>query len=369
MSALFKFGLAGAAEDSALRAVLRQVSMPGDISLAFHREPSFFIAEQAGNIKSQTLVYQDEESGRIVGVGGRSMRLTHVDGDKKVVGYLSMLRLLPEARGGTVLVRGYKHLRLLHSDGEAPYYFTTIFSENTHAQSALESGRAGLPTYAYIGTLSTYMIPLSKRRRLWKTDERVIVCDEDSLLSAQKCLEGWNSRFQFAPSYSMEDLSGCTNLLPNFSLKDFYVYRERDAVIGTFGVWDQGSFKQTIVTGYSAAIKVAKPFYNGLARLRGWPLLPKIGEKIKSVYAAFMSSDNDDVNVFESLLIQACSDWSGKGYDYLLVGLCDGNPFQSVAASFANRKIDSKIYLVHWPEDKVVLPESSRTVHLEIATL
>lgn len=369
MNARFKFGLAGAAEDGALRTVLRQVSMPGDISLAFHREPSFFIAEQAGNIKSQTLVYQDEESGRIVGVGGRSMRLTYVDGDKKVVGYLSMLRLLPEARGGIVLVRGYKYLRLLHGDGEAPYYFTTIFSENTHAQSVLESGRAGLPAYIYIGTLSTYMIPLRKRRRSWKLNERVVVCDGNSLPSAQKCLEEWNSRFQFAPSYSAEDLSRCTNLLPDFSLKDFYVYRERDAVIGTLGVWNQEAFKQTVVTGYSTTLKIAKPFYNGFARLRSWPSLPKVDEKIKSVYASFISSENDDTKVFESMLVRACSDWSGKGYDYMLVGLCEGNPFQGVMASFASRKLDSKIYLVHWQEDGVVLPENSRIPHLEIATL
>ena len=45
----FEFALAEEAEDDELRALLGRISMPGNITLAFLREPSFFLAEQAGN--------------------------------------------------------------------------------------------------------------------------------------------------------------------------------------------------------------------------------------------------------------------------------------------------------------------------------
>jgi len=318
----FKFRLAGETEDGALRAVLRQAHMPGDISLAFSREPSFFIAERAGSVRHQTLVYQDQENGIITGIGGRSVRKLYIDGFQKTVGYLSSLRLLPESRSSTTLVRGYKFLRSLHGDGEVPYYFTTILDENRYAQQILESGRSGMPSYVPVGMFVTYLIPIRKKVS-HRLRHEVLSCSEDALPQAHECLSEWNSRHQFAPAYTLDDISGSTGLLPNFSSKDLYVCKERGKVVGTLGVWDQQSFKQTIVTDYSATMKVISPFYNGIARLKGRPTLPSVGESIRFVHASFVSSKDDNTEVFESLISKACASWSGRGHDYLLVGLSE----------------------------------------------
>ena len=57
----FEFALAEEADDDALRALLRQISMPGNITLSFQREPSFFLAEQAGSVMSQVMVCTDHK--------------------------------------------------------------------------------------------------------------------------------------------------------------------------------------------------------------------------------------------------------------------------------------------------------------------
>ena len=368
MSSRFKFRLAGETEDGALRAVLRQASMPGSVSLAFSREPSFFIAEQAGSVRHQTLIYQDQESGKITGIGGRSVRKLYVDGIQKTVGYLSSLRLLPEARSSMTLVRGYKFFRSLHGDGEVPYYFTTILNENKYAKLILESGRAGMPTYVPVGMLVTYLIPIRKKASC-KLRHEVLSCNEDALPQAHECLSEWKGRHQFAPAYTLDDISGDTGLLPNFSPKDLYVCKEGGEVVGTLGVWDQQSFKQTIVTDYSAKMKAVQPFYNGIARLRGHPTLPSVEESIRFVHASFVSAKDDNTEVFESLIDKACSEWSGCGHDYLLVGLSEENKLAAVARRLASRELRSRIYLVHWPEEKVMLPKNGRVAHIEIATL
>lgn len=368
MSSGIKFRLAGEAEDGALRAVLRRAPMPGSISLTFSREPSFFLAEQAGSMRYQTLICQDQETGKIIGTGCRSVRKLYIDGIQKTVGYLSSLRLLPEVRGSMTLVRGYKFFRSLHGDGEVPYYFTTILDENRYAQQIFESGRASMPTYIPVGMLVTYLIPIRKKVSR-KLRHEVLSCNADALPQAHECLSEWNGRHQFAPAYTLDDLSGDTGLLPNFSPKDLYVCKDRGEVVGTLGVWDQQPFKQTIVTDYSVKMKAVRPFYNGIARLRGRPTLPNVGESIRSVHASFVSAKDDNTEVFESLIDKACSEWSGCGHDYLLVGLSEENKLAAVARRLASRELKSRIYLVHWPEEKVTLPKNGGLVHLEVATL
>ena len=365
----FSFELANTSHDGALRAVVREVSMPGEISISLCREPSFFLAERLGNVKSQTIICKDGLSGNVVGIGGRSTRTLYVDGLERNIGYLSMLRFLPVARSSNLLVRGYKYFRQLHADGDVPYYFTSILEDNSTARNILESGRAGLPMYTPIGTLVTYMIPLRKKGRRKKSCKYVNTCAEHLLPAAHDCIREWNSRYQLASSYSLADLGGKTSHLSGFSPENLYLHQKGGEVLGTLGVWDQESCKQTVVQKYSARLKLIRPLYNAVARLSGQVPLPSEGGCIRCVYACCISSRGDDSSVFQSVLSQACSDWSQKGYDYLLLGLCQGNKLESVAVTFSQRQLKSRIYLVHWKDEKVSLPQRPFLPHVEVATL
>ncbi len=59
--------------------------------------------------------------------------------------------------------------------------------------------------------------------------------------------------------------------------------------MGTLGVWDQQSFKQTVVTAYSKKMQFIRPFYNLLACMQGNPRLPRAGANINILYAALLS--------------------------------------------------------------------------------
>jgi hypothetical protein len=180
-------------------------------------------------------------------------------------------------------------------------------------------------------------------------------------------LQNWNSRYQFAPVYTLTDMLGQSSLLPGFFWDNLSAYYEHGKVRGTLGVWDQQSFKQTVVTAYSRRMRYARPLYNLFAAMAGRPGLPEIGAEVKLVYATFLSGD---MSVFEALLHRACVDWSGKGYDYLSVGLCEDNQLATVASHYATERIASTVYVVYWPQDAHVrLPGTDKPVHLEVATL
>jgi hypothetical protein len=366
MARRFEFALATEADDNELRELLRQIAMPGNMTLAFLREPSFFLAEQAGSTASQVIICRDRRQGLVVGMGSRSLRCVYIDGSATSVGYLSMLRGTPQARGNIGLARGYQYLRELHADGVVPYYFTTILADNTDAVGLLTSGRAGLPTYRPLAHLVTYLIPLTSKRRRQTTHKAVSRGERGLLPQALICLQEWNSRYQFAPVYTLQDMLGQNNMLPGFSWEHLYLYREQEKVVGTLGVWDQQGFKQTVVTAYSHKMQILRPWYNLYAYACGIPRLPRCGASINVLYAAFTSGDSF---VFAKLLQQVRADWSGKGYDYLSVGFCTDNACSAVASRYATQRIASTVYIVSWLDSEVVLPRADWPVHLEVATL
>ena len=362
----FQFSLASEAEDEELRALLRRIAMPGNITLSFQREPSFLLAEQAGSITSQVMVCRDRTKDQIVGMGSRSIRDVYIDGKPARVGYLSMLRGVPEARGNIALARGYRYLRELHADRAVPYYFTTILDDNTEARNLLTSARGGLPIYKPLAQLITYLIPLRRRRSHKNTSTSVSTADQSQLAEAVTFLQHWNSQYQFAPVYTLADILGQSKLLPAFCSDHFYVYQENGEIRGTLGVWDQQSFKQTVVTAYSRNMQLLRPFYNLYAAITGNPGLPPTESEIKVLYASFLSGNQ---SACAALLNRVRTDWSGKGYDYLSIGMCADNPFAQIASHHASQRISSTVYIVYWQDESVTLPETDRPVHVEIATL
>jgi hypothetical protein len=362
-----EFGLGGPADDASLRDLLRRTAMPGDISLAFLREPSFFRAALAGNRESQTLVCRDLDAGEVVGLGERSIREAYLDREATALGYLGNLRGAVEWRKGTGLARGYRYLRTLASDGKVPFHVTTILEENAEAISLLTSGRAVLPTYEQVGTLITYLLPLHRRRRARPSPaSRVAAHDLDA---AHACLDAWNREHQFAPRYERQDLAGRSALLPDFSPADLYVVRDRGGVVGTLGVWDQSGFKQTMVSSYSPRVAATRRLYNGYAALRGIPGLPPAGTELRLLYAAFLSATDDDPATAEALLRRILVDRSGRGFSYLVLAVADGHPLGEAIAAHAARRLVSHVYAVYWPDEDVPAFDRGRRLHLEAATL
>ena len=362
-----EFGLAGPADDAALRDLLRRTAMPGDISLAFLREPSFFRAARAGNRESQTMVCRDVEAGEVVGLGERGIRAAYVDGSAAVVGYLSNLRGAPEWRKGTGLARGYRYLRALHGDGKAPFYVTTILEENAEAVALLTSGRGSLPTYERVGTLITYLLPLHRRRGDRSSPAEPVGAER--LEDAHACLDAWNRRHQFAPRYEPDELAGRSELLPDFSPADLYVVRDRGRVVGTLGAWDQSGFKQTVVSSYARRVAATRPLYNVYAALRGVPGLPRAGTELRLLYGAFLSATDDDRATADALVRRVIADWSGRGFSYFVLAVADGHPLGETIAARAARRLVSYVYAVYWPDEGTPAFDRGRRLHLEAATL
>lgn len=344
--------------------------MQGAMRLSLRHEPDFFVAAHAGNLSNSVFIGRDRQSGAVVASASRSVRRAFVDGQATQLGYLSSLRIDRQHTGGTLLARGFRILRKLHDADPVPYTITAILDGNSAARHLLTSQRTSLPVYRPAGKMHTHLISLERKRRQIHQANIQHGLPPEQLPEAIACINNFNSELQFAPQYQCEDFQPDSSLLPSLRLDDFYLFRERGRIRGVMAVWDQRSFKQEVVAGYSPWLSVLRPLSNFGASFGLAPRLPAPGQTLPCMYAACMGVDGGDCAIFTQLLDAAIGDLGGRGLSYLLVGLSPSHPFSSIAAQRAMMKIASEIFLVYWKDAPPArFPAGERIPHLEIATL
>lgn len=366
MSSTYRFRLAEPSDDEQLRLLLRRVAMPGSMELATHREPNFFQGERVGNLRSQVMVCVEGQE-RIVGFSVRSVRLAYIDGQPRQIAYLSTLRSYPEVRHGLLLMRGYQFLRELNQGDPVCASVTTIYDDNRVASAILTSRRAGLPEYRLFGHLRTYAISLRSRR---PSSFQTLTGRDVAVSDVAQAVNGFNRHWQFAPHWHEQDLSGETTVMSGFDLAHLRLLSHQSRITATCGVWDLESMKQHVVQRYRWPVSWYQAISHHADRLGLGPALPRTGQSLRLLYGCCLSGSMHDPTAFATVLDDVVGQWSGRGYDYLLLGLHAGHPFESIVAPRSRMTLRSSTYLVHWGDSNGYLPHTDRyPPHLELATL
>jgi hypothetical protein len=369
----FTFDLATPADDAPLRELLRSTAMRGRISVAFAREPSYFGAAAVDGPNVQVGVARERPTGRVIGMGSRTVGMRYVNGERVPVGYLSGLRLLPEFRGhAAILARGYRFLRELHADRQAPYYLTTIAADNDATVRVLTSSRAGLPVYHPCGTyctlsLATRAAPVNGNHKAVAEIRSATVKDREALL---RFLHECGPARNFFPAYEASDLFTGGGLLRGLAPDDILLALREGRIIGTLGCWYQRSFKQIVVQGYDRWLGAARPLYNAWQTFRRHPTLPAIGETVTAHLAAIPVVRDNDPALFRLLLNKQLRQLAMNNHSLLLLGLHDTDPLLPIAREFSGREYVTNLYIVYWSDETPDLAElTTRVPYLELGAL
>jgi len=362
------FEPATAEDDGALRRLIAANPMEGEVTLAFEREPSYFLASAVQAPFHQVVVGRDAGSGELVGVGTRAVRPGFVNGEATAVGYLADLRLDPRYRGGTVIGRAYRHLAELHRDGRARLYFTMITEGNRLALATIASGRGGLPPYRDLGRFLSPAVNLRRAKApiAWSGE---IVRGRDELRGEiVACLRRNHARRQLAPVYSEADFGSAW--LRGLRVEDLYLARRGGRVVGVLAAWDQSAFKQTVVRGYGRRLALARPFYNLGARLFGYPRYPPAGAALRSFYASLVAVDDDDLAAFRALLRSLYNDHVGGPHHYFVIGLHQRDPLLPALEDYALTPFAGRLFLVHFEDgEEAWRGLDGRVPYVELAML
>ncbi len=339
-----RFAVAAAADDAAIRRLLRENPMRGAISLSFDREPDYFRGANLAGGEDQTIVAFAD--GRLVCMGRCTERECWVNGASRRVGYLGELRLDATARGRFAVLRdGYGFFHDLQRDDPAELYFTSIAADNDRARRLLERGARGLPRYDFLGELDTLLVAVPRRPTATKL--RVEVATPDRLPDMLRVLNA--GRHQLAAVWTVERLHAlAAHGLP---LNRFLLGLDGNEVVACGALWDQRSFRQTVIRGYSRPLTVARPAVNFASRVLGTPRLPPVGSVLAHAFLSPLACVSGAEALLPDFLEAFLPLASQIGAEFLTLALPTLDPRLSrLRHRFSTRTYRSRLYRVDWPE-------------------
>ncbi|MBI3930363.1 MAG: hypothetical protein HY319_32805 [Armatimonadetes bacterium] len=329
----YRFSLAGSQDDGEIRRLLAESPVAGPVELTFEREPSFLESCRVHGPFVQVLVGRNPE-GLLSAVASRSIRSHFVNGIPRAYGYLSGLRVARSQRGQWLLSGGFRYLRELHGDGRVPGYITTITEGNQTAEGVLvRRARRGFPRYRELARVCTLSLAVRRLRSPARPAARADLGEIVDFLRRE------GARKQFFPVWSEADFleEGTT---PGFRPEDFLVLREGGRITAVAGLWDQSSFKQTVVQRYNGVMRLGR-------RLAG---LPPPGSPLPIVYGCFVCIEENRPERFRPLLEGLLGRAREGGHRFVVVGFAEGDPLLELARRYRHADYYSRLYEVRWKE-------------------
>jgi len=342
-----RFDIASQKDDAAIRRLLRETPMVGQVSISLEREPNYFADAGLAGESKQTIVAYDNE--RLACVGSCAIRRRFVNGQSRRVGYLGSLRMDHQYAGRFDIVRrGYQFFHELQTEAPADLYFTSIAADNERALRFLERGAAGMPLYEFAGEFVTILIPTNGGQSNNRDLEECTLSDAPSLDQLAAFLNGFNQQRQFAPCWSTEELHPLQGL--GLRAPDFCPVRKDRNWIACGAVWDQRSFKQTVIRDYAPWLKWSRPIFNGINRALNRPQLPMPGTTLSNAFASHLAFASDRPTEFLELTKLLSRSAHERGIKFLTLGLAANDTRLIVARkAFSGREYRSRLYVVRWP--------------------
>jgi hypothetical protein len=332
------FDLADQQHSEELLEILEEAEFKGRISILYTRRPDAMKSIQREG--QRVMVYRCIGEDDTAGFGACAVNPMFLDGKVQQIGYLfgfrvkknhmHFIRHLPE---------GYR----FHFDENknAAGFITTILEENIPARRLLEKKRKSMPLYDYLGQIRTFSMRTGQKARLpegWSINR----LERDEIDEMLKFYLEQGQSFQYFPVFSREDLMQGEKI-PAWD--SFYILRSPEGKIAAAGaVWDQQSYKQYIIQGYSPGFTFIRPVLNLLAPLLGIPSLPKPGSVLNFFILAFFLSRDMDPLAYGMFLDQMLA--SQTSYDSCSIGLHESNSLSAVIQKKRPLIYKSRLYRV-----------------------
>jgi hypothetical protein len=335
------FAVAGEADDADVRRLLRETPMPGKVSLSLEREPRYFADAGLPGEMKHTIVAR--LGGRLVCAGSCAIRQRFVNGTPRRVGYLGGLRLDSRHAGRfDILRRGYEFFHELQTDSPADFYFTSIATDNERARRFLERSLPGMPRYEFLSEFVTVLLPAQHRLPVPNV-AATSTLDEDELVVL---LNNHCRHQQFAPCWSVGELTALKSL--GLREHDFCYLRKQGRLAACAALWDQRTFKQTVIRGYAPWTSFWRPTLNAVARIIGAPRLPAVGGTVANAFVSHLAAAADEqIRLIAELRRMAAQ----RRIELLTLGFAANDPRLATLRSHVRcREYRSRLYVVRWPE-------------------
>ena len=362
------FRLAKTTDNKPLRNLMREITMPGWVSMSYLREPDFFDG-MAVQGEDCDVIVAENSTGCIIASGTRCRRELYVNGTTQDIGYLCGLRSRKEGISAKTVFHGYGKLKELHKEkGDVPFYLTTIIADNLRAKKILTSNHPPLPVYDYYGDYITAAIPLNRfcREPKSRNIRRLTNADIPQLV---KFLNSEGQKKQFFPVIPKDFLNSPSTL--GLTIESFYANFADRKITGVAAIWDQSSFKQHLVCEYRKDIAAMKPIINLLLQICGFRKLPAAEKQLKELYLAFPCIRDNNSEILRNIISAMLFDLRKSKFHFLCGAFYEKDPLLNAITSFRHFTYKSSIYLTYWEDGAAAVQklDKTRIPYLEIGTL
>ena len=341
-------------------------AMVGEMSLRVDRGPDFFALNRLEGDRWQLGVA--EVAGRVVGCIAFSERRAFVNGCESRTGYVGDFKVHPHFRN-TKIADALSHYgeRACAQLPPAAPVMITVLAGNKAMERRL-AGPRGVPAFRRVATIRTHSIPI-----LWRRGTRPprIKVEPARWGDLDRMVKLWNEvapRRQLAPVISADSLAQWIQSAPGLDISSFRLARSTNGeILGFLAPWDQRSFKQLTVVGYSRRMNIARIAFNSAATILGAELLPKTGAALSCVTTTHICVPEDRVDVLRALLLSAYDELRRSRCSFLNVGLDVRDPLTAAIDGLFAQPTDVNAYVL--TTRRGVLPEllDNRPLHYEIA--
>ncbi len=345
-------------------------AMAGDLSLRIDRSPDFFALNRLEGDRWTVAVA--ERGRKVVGCVAFSERRVFVNGLATRTAYVGDLKVHPEHRDTSVAdaLSLWAERQCGDLPPRAPAVITVL--AGNRAMERRLSGPRGVPRFNRIGTIRTHSIPiLWKRWRFSRLGSGSIVTAPATWADVAQMAEMWNRvarRRQLAPAMTADSLARWIHAAPGLDISSYRLARSRTGeLLGFMAVWDQRSFKQLTVVGYSARMSAARTAFNFMAPIVGAEPLPPPGSPLRCATAFHLCVPGDRPQVLRALLVDSHNELRHTGCSFLNVGLDVSDPLSRAMRGMLAQPTDVNAYVLALRSG--VAPEilDGRPLHYEIA--
>jgi hypothetical protein len=138
-------------------------------------------------------------------------------------------------------------------------------------------------------------------------------------------------------------------------------------ILGFFAAWDQRSFKQLNVVGYSPRMKAARSIFNLVAPAAGGERMPGKGHALNCVTIAQVCVPGERPEVLRALLTSTHNDLRRTGISFMNVGLDTRDPLSSALEGFFPQPTDVNACVTKSRSGVPCEPLDEAPIHYEIA--
>lgn len=322
---LFRKALTG--DNKQLKATLRDNAMDSWVRLSFEREPSYFDGVDLMGKSCTVMACDENQLNSIVGMYSCEYLPVHVNGASDYVGYLGGLRVNQQYRHKVrILKSGFESIpHLVTIRGAAPFWFTSVASENTPARRLLEAGLKGMPVYSPLGEMETLVFN-TRQGKLQGLLQQAVLEDVPALVDF---FNRQAAHYQFSPVLTKEWLLGLSGD-KGLTLGDFWLAKDGADIRACLAIWDQRAFKQTVSRGYRYPLNAFRGAYNLYAGATGRVKLLAVGKKLEQVFLSFVAFDNPEGTLPLQIIKEGLARASEKGAEVGILGLSAENPLTAI---------------------------------------